>query len=97
MDARKKVGVGQMPLLLQSSSPDGLPIPTCGRCGRQVDLFTQHPDIRWGTYIFRAYCHGEMEEVTLREMDIMEAGRGGIQAGVAFQQRPALPAQGSQP
>lgn len=86
-----------MPPLLQSSPPDRAAIPTCGRCGRQVDLFTQHPDIRWGTYIFRAYCHGEMEEVTLREMDIMAAGQGGIRAGVAFQQRPALPVKGDQP
>jgi hypothetical protein len=72
-----------------------LPIPTCGRCGRQVDLFTQHAGgIRENTYVFRAYCHGEMEETVLREMDIFLAGRAGIKAGVAFKQVPALPAEG---
>lgn len=73
-----------------------LPIPTCGRCGRQVDLFTQHAGgIRENTYVFRAYCHGETEETVLREMDIFLVGREGIKAGVAFKQAPALPAEGS--
>ena len=69
--------------------------PTCGRCGRQVDLFTQHAGgIRENTYVFRAYCHGEMEETVLRHMDIVQAGREGIKAGVSFPLAPALPAEG---
>ena len=57
-------------------------MPMCARCGRTVDSIEREADFGDVAFVFRAHCHGDVEEVRIpREM--IEAG-GKISMGVAF-------------
>ena len=39
--------------------------PKCAICCKPVDRLEQIDDIAWDRRIFRAYCHGQVDEATL--------------------------------
>lgn len=68
--------------------------PLCALCNKPVDLFwhIRNPVANNGTgeYIYVAKCHGQAEQVTITDADIMHMASNEITLGVAFAQK-ALP------
>lgn len=68
--------------------------PTCAICNKPVDLFwhIRNPvaDNGCGEYIYIAKCHGQAEQVTITDADIMMMTDQEITLGVAFAHK-ALP------
>lgn len=59
-------------------------MPRCAVCGRAVDRVTIDESYLSRHAVIRAYCHGEVEEVVLTQLQI-EANRGRLTiAGAAF-------------
>ena len=55
-------------------------VPICAICKKPVDRFEwmYRPDMF--AKVFRAYCHGDMQEVALNDMDF----EGRVELGMAF-------------
>lgn len=60
----------------------------CAVCNRPIERLERTDDPTTLSVKFRAYCHGEMEEVIIHHMDICEGIS--IQGGVAFRNSPLL-------
>ena len=68
-------------------------LPICAKCNRSVESLVSTRDFLGNRFVFRVFCHGETEETVLTEFLLMQmGGQDGIQAGVAFRDKAALPA-----
>lgn len=86
-----RAGCGVM--AISASEPDPLSLPTCAKCNRSVESLVSTRDFLGNRFVFRVFCHGETEETVLTEFLLMQmGGQDGIQAGVAFRDKAALPA-----
>ena len=57
-------------------------VPMCAICNKPVERMESIYDINNYQKRFRVYCHGQMEEATLNDMDIWNADS--IRMGQAF-------------
>ena len=57
-------------------------VPLCAVCNKPVERMESMYDINTYRKRFRVYCHGQMEEATLNDMDIWNADS--IRMGQAF-------------
>jgi len=57
-------------------------VPMCAVCNKRVDRMESEYDINTYQKRFRVYCHGQMEEAFLNDMDIWNADS--IRMGQAF-------------
>jgi hypothetical protein len=57
-------------------------VPTCALCNKPVSRFESSYNINTSGKLFRAYCHGQMEEVLLN--DEMIENTDSIRMGQAF-------------
>lgn len=57
-------------------------LPLCAVCNKPVERMESMYDINTCQKRFRVYCHGQMEEATLNDMDIWNADS--IRMGQAF-------------
>ena len=57
-------------------------MPMCAVCNKRVDRMESEYDINTYQKRFRVYCHGQMEEAFLNDMDIWNADS--IRMGQAF-------------
>lgn len=58
-------------------------LPTCARCGRDVDEMSMYSDELRHEEVFQVRCHGETEETRLTHSDLVNAAS--IGKGIAFQ------------
>ena len=92
-DSRDGDRVGRGVTAISASESDPLPLPTCAKCNRSVESLVSTRDFLGNRFVFRVFCHGEMEETVLTEFLLMQmSGQDGIQADVAFRDKAALPA-----
>jgi hypothetical protein len=57
-------------------------VPLCAVCNKPVERMESTYDINTYRKRFRVYCHGQMEDATLNDMDIWNADS--IRMGEAF-------------
>lgn len=57
-------------------------VPLCAVCNKPVERMDSEYDINTYQKRFRVYCHGQVEEATLSDMDIWNADS--IRMGEAF-------------
>ena len=57
-------------------------VPMCAVCNKRVDRMESEYDINTYQKRFRVYCHGQIEEALLSDMDIWNADS--IRMGQAF-------------
>ena len=59
-------------------------MPMCVKCGRVVDRLTQERDLQGEAIIFKAYCHGVVEETWLSQTILVEGDIVALRQGKAF-------------
>lgn len=59
-------------------------LPVCAVCGHPAETMTRVHEVMDRRWVFRAYCHGEVEECYITEYMIAEIPTGSWITGEAF-------------
>lgn len=59
-------------------------LPVCAVCGHPVETMTRVHEVMDRRWVFRAYCHGDVEECCISERVLAEITPGSWMTGEAF-------------